>query len=208
MVVWRTCHLLLVELLQMPAATWAAGHLPSAIWNFHPSAMPNRGESMRGCLPLLQASADNILTTAFWIFYECHTIGFTGLSLFSPMSLWLAMMIIPWWESSVFSGANDASETATNRRVTLLLTSASCKILLASKNVEILALLILLWRYPKRLHKSGRVLVAAYWRDPTKARSPWRSVSFTGSLGVSLRAFGMKIGWMPLTYCSWLTQIE
>ena len=51
------------------------------------------------------------------------------------------MMIIPWWESSVFSDANDASETATSRRVTLLLTSASCKILLASNNVEILAVI-------------------------------------------------------------------
>ena len=33
------------------------------------------------------ASADNVLTTTFCIFLECHTTGFTGLFLFSPMSL-------------------------------------------------------------------------------------------------------------------------
>ena len=62
------------------------------------------------------ASADNVLTTTFWIFFECHTIGLTGLSLFSPIFLWLAMMIIPWCESKVFSDANEASENATNLR--------------------------------------------------------------------------------------------
>ena len=78
--------------------------------------------------------------------------------------------------------------------VTLLLTLASWSILLASSKVEILALLMWLCRYPKRLHKSGRVLVAAYWREPTKARSPWRSVSLTDSFGVILRSFEIVMG--------------
>ena len=163
------------------------------------------------------ASADKVLTTTFWIFLECHTIGFTMLLLLSPISLWQDMIIIPWWESGTFSDANDASENATNRKcsngmgciftVTSANIFASCKVLLASSNVATVALLMFDCNHPKRLARSGLVLMAAYCKDPIKARKLCLSPSVTASCGVTFRSFPMEIGVISFTYFSWLTQM-
>ena len=92
------------------------------------------------------ASADNVLTTTFWIFFECHTIGLTAQFWLAAIFLWLAMISIPWCESGTFTDANEASEKATKRRSSsgmgwiLILTSAnilaSWSILFPSVNVD------------------------------------------------------------------------
>ena len=99
------------------------------------------------------ASADNVLTATFWIFFECHTIGFTTLVLFSPIWWWHDMITIPWCESGTFCEANEASEKAMNLNlsrgigwifsVVVENILASWSTLFASINVLTLALLYL-----------------------------------------------------------------
>ena len=137
------------------------------------------------------ASADNVLTTTFCIFLECHIIGLITLWALSPIFLWAAIMIIPWWELGFFSDAKEASEKATYRRSLRLIGCmcmavdacclASWSVLLASMRVETLAVLIRLCNHPRREHKSGRVFTAAYCKLPISARSSCRSCSETTS---------------------------
>ena len=164
------------------------------------------------------ASAESVLTTTFWIFLECHTSGLTGQFLFSAIDLWVDIIIIPWCESGFLAEANEASENATNRMSlmdigwNLMVTSAwsfvSWSILFPSSRVEIVALLIWVWSHPSRAATSGRVLTAAYCKEPTSARRLWRSVSVTGAVGINFLSLGIWIGLMSLTYCSWFTQMD
>ena len=163
------------------------------------------------------ASADKVLTATFWIFLECQTIGFTMLVLFSPINLWHDMIIIPWWESGTFGEAKEASEKAMNRswsrgigwifNVVTANILASCNTLFASMSVLTLARLIWDCNIPSLLHKSGRLLVAAYCKDPITARRDCLSGSVTAASGTALRSLEMEIAWMSLMYCSWFTQI-
>ena len=83
------------------------------------------------------------------------------------MSLWLAMINIPWCESGTLTEANEASENATNRMSCkgiawiLILTSAnilaSCNILLPSVSVDAKVLLIWDCSHPSHEHRSSRV---------------------------------------------------
>ena len=142
--------------------------------------------------------------------------GFTGQLWFSAIFLWLAMIIIPWCESGFLLDANEASENATNRMssmgigwnliVTSEWTLVSWSILLPSLRVDMVALLIWDCNHPSLDAISGLVLTAAYWSDPTSALSPWRSSSVTGAVGVNFRSLAILIGWISLTYCSWLTK--
>ena len=59
-------------------------------------------------------SADKVLVTTRWIFLQPHEIGLTGQTWFLEISSWVAMIIIPVWDSGIFLEANDASETAWN----------------------------------------------------------------------------------------------
>ena len=157
------------------------------------------------------ASALSVLTATFWIFLECHTIGFTTLCLLFWIFSSHAMIIIPWCESGSFWEANEASEKAMNLTlsismgwtlmVTLAWAFASCKALLASIKVSTLAEFILDWSHPNRLHMSGRLFTAAYWRDPTKALSACLSSSVTGASGTPFLSPLRPMGWISFTYC-------
>lgn len=164
------------------------------------------------------ASADSVLTATFWIFSECQAIGFTGLRRFSPIPLWVAIIIIPWWESWFFSEANDASENARNRtcsngigwtrKATSEYCLASCKVRFASINVLTFALLILLCNHPSLEHKSGLEFTAACCKLPMTARSDCPSSSVTTSSVCNLRLRDRVKALMSLTYWLWSTVME
>ena len=148
------------------------------------------------------ASADNVLTTTFWIFFECQTRGFTGLVWL--VLIWPAITSMPWCESGTLGDANEASENAMNRVSSngigwnLMGTSAcilaSWRILFPSIKVPTTALLIWDWSHPGREHKSGRVFTAAYWREPMRALAFFFTHRFKGlSFSISWDLNGMDI---------------
>ena len=121
-------------------------------------------------------SAESVLTTTFWIFLHPQLMGLTGHWWFLAISACVVMMIIPVCESDCFFEENDASEKARNLIFwksigCILMVMSLCFLalwstLLASFKVEIVAVLIELWRWLNLLAKSGLVFTDAYCRDP------------------------------------------
>ena len=98
------------------------------------------------------ASADKVLVTTRWIFFVPHDKGLILQDLFFEISFWVAMMIMPAYDSGFDFDAKDASENAENQSSSILIgwirmvTSwcflAMCNVLLAMINVVTVALLI------------------------------------------------------------------
>ena len=157
------------------------------------------------------ASADNVLTTTFWIFLHPHDIGDTGLVTLFLIWSWLVIIIMPVWESGCFFDEKEASEKAKNRILSTrigwivmaisLKRFASCRTLLAWTRVCTLALFTWLCRKLSRLDRSGLVFTAAYWSDPIRAR---RSCCSSLVTGLSISFLRSELTWMGSildTYC-------
>ena len=133
-----------------------------------------------------------------------------GQDWFLAMSLWVANMIIPAWDSGLLLDANDASEKAMNRRSSVLIgcilmwTSlcflALWRTLLAVKSVDTVAEFICDWRWLRALAMSGRVCTAAYCSEPTRPRRLCLSFSVTFSFSWSFLSCDIWIAGMWFTY--------
>ena len=159
------------------------------------------------------ASADNVLVTTRWIFFVPQDNGLTLQDLFLEISLWVAMMIIPEYDSGFVLDAKDASEKAKNLRsftsigLILMVTSwcffAVWRVLLAIIRVVTFAVLIWDWSWLRELVRSGLVWTAAYCNDPMSPRKRCLSSSVTGSSSWALRSGLMVMGLMLRTYFDW-----
>ena len=159
-------------------------------------------------------SADKVLVTTFWILRQPQVSGLIGHWCPWLMSWCVPTMMEPAWESGFLAEENDASENAISLKfcggigLIVIVTSwwrlASWSTLLASIRVSILAEFIADCRNESLLERSGRVLIAAYWRLPITPRRASRSDSVTGSSSWLLRLHSMEIGLIFLTYVDWL----
>ena len=125
----------------------------------------------------------------------------------------VAMIIEPECESGCFGDEKDASEKARNLSCLisigwiLILVSlwrfASWRVLFASIRVDIVAVLIALCKWLKRLERSGRVFTAAYCKDPIMALSSNFSSALMLRSICCFRSLLMWIGSIFVTDFSW-----
>ena len=162
-------------------------------------------------------SADNVLVTMRWIFFVPHDNGLITQDLFWVISLWVARIIIPAWDSGLLFDAKDASEKATNLTSLrgigwILIFTSLCflalwRTLLAVTSVDTVAELIWDCKRLSELERSGLVWTAAYWSDPTNPLRLCRSSSVTVDSSWVFLIGVMEIGWMLFTYLaceSWM----
>ena len=164
-------------------------------------------------LPKEVVSAERVLVTTRWIFLQPHDIGFTAQTWFLEISAWVVMMIIPVCDSGCFFEANEASEKARNRTLSMgigwirmwvsLYLLASCNTWLACIKVAMVALFMSLWRNDKRLARSGLVFTDANCNEPMSPRNWCFSCSVTSNSSLAFLCGSIWIGSILDTYFSW-----
>ena len=164
------------------------------------------------------ASADNVLTTTFWIFFECHTIGLTAQFLVGGYILmaghdqhslmWVRNFYRCKWGIGESNKAQVFQWYGLNFNLDIGKHLGFVEYFVSFSQRWHQALLIWDCNHPSREHKSGRVWSAAYWSDPMRALSDCLSPSVTGWCGFIFLSLAIWIGAMSLIYCSWLTQMD
>ena len=154
-------------------------------------------------------SADYVLVTTFWIFLLPHHFGLIAHWTFWDIFWWVPTMKSPACESGFFCEEKDASENAMNRKsstgigLMVMVTSwnllASCRSLLPSWRVPIVACGMADCNRDRRLDKSGRVFVAAHCKLPTSLLKANLSASVTGSSVWVLRLVSIWIDFILRT---------